>query len=226
MKGFLYISKYLLPFLIAICIFGFSFSFYLSSQIAPSDFQQGENYRMIFIHVPAAWLSMFCYTLVGFYSALYIIFRNFLMDILALVNAFIGIVFTVITLLTGCLWGYPVWGTYWVWDARLVSFLVLFFLYIGYLLLRKFLAVDGFKPHISVPIIGVLGLINIPIIRMSVEWWSTLHQGASLTKFGSSLDIVMLFPMLSFAITFLFFTWLVAIYCFRYYYLKLQYNLI
>ncbi len=152
---------------------------YIGFFVAPTDAQQGEVYRIIFIHVPAAWMSMFLYLVMAFWAALGLALNTRLSAMMAAALAPTGALFTFIALWTGSLWGRPTWGTYWVWDARLTSELILLFLYLGFIALRA--AID--EPRRADRAAGVLalvGVVNVPIIYYSVQWWNTLHQGASV----------------------------------------------
>ena len=148
--------------------------------IAPTDHQQGEVYRIIFIHVPAAWMSMFIYLVAAFHAALHLVFNTRLSAMMARALAPTGALFTVIALWTGAVWGKPTWGTWWVWDARLTSELILLFLYLGYLGLVSAID-DPRRADRGGAILLLAGVINVPIIYFSVQWWSTLHQGASIS---------------------------------------------
>jgi heme exporter protein C len=148
--------------------------------IAPSDHQQGESYRIIFIHVPAAWMSMIIYLAMAFWAAMGLIFNARLASMFALALAPTGALMTFIALWTGSLWGKPTWGTYWVWDARLTSELILLFLYLGFLSLHAAIE-DTRKADRSAAVLAIVGVVNIPIIYFSVKWWNTLHQGASVS---------------------------------------------
>ena len=186
---------------------------YFSLFISPVDSQQGEVYRIIFIHVPSAWMSMLIYLVMGFWSFIGLIFNTRLSFILSHACAKTGAVMCLIALVTGSIWGKPTWGTWWVWDARLTSELVLFFLYIGYISLFK--SIESFKKADQVcAYIAIFGTINIPIIYFSVKWWATLHQGASLSfDGGSQIDSVMLISLL--IMTFAFWFYCIAIILFR-----------
>ena len=177
------------------------------------DSQQGEVYRIIFIHVPSAWMSMLIYLVMGFWSFIGLIFNTRLSFILSHACAKTGAIMCLIALVTGSIWGKPTWGTWWVWDARLTSELVLFFLYIGYISLFK--SIESFKKADQVcAYIAIFGTINIPIIYFSVKWWATLHQGASLSfDGGSQIDSVMLTSLL--IMTFAFWFYCIAIILFR-----------
>lgn len=170
--------------------------------MAPPDYQQGETVRIMFIHVPSAWLSMACYSLIAISSAGYLIWRHPLADVSAKAAAPIGATFTLLALLTGSLWGKPMWGAYWVWDARLTSVLILFFLYLGLIALRGAVDDPG-KAGRAAAILSLIGAVNIPIIKFSVNWWNTLHQPASVFRAGGpSIDPSLLIPLFVMAIAF------------------------
>ena len=170
--------------------------------VAPTDAQQGEVYRIIFIHVPAAWLSMFIYVVMACWAALGLAFNTRLSGMMANALAPTGALFTFIALWTGSLWGRPTWGTYWVWDARLTSELVLLFLYLGFIALQAAID-DPRRADRAGALLAIVGGVNIPIIHYSVVWWNTLHQGASvsLTK-SPSMAKTMLLGMLLMALAF------------------------
>ncbi|MBA3581424.1 MAG: heme ABC transporter permease [Gammaproteobacteria bacterium] len=173
--------------------------------IAPPDYQQGESVRIIYIHVPAAWISMFAYALMALAAGISLIWRIKLADVIATSCAPIGAVFTVIALVTGSLWGKPTWGTYWMWDARLTSELILLFIYLGVIALRNAIE-DPRNSSSAACVLSVVGVVILPIIHYSVEWWNTLHQPASIMKFGKpSVDVSMLIPLLISAIGFQFY---------------------
>ena len=162
---------------------------------APPDYQQGATVRIMFIHVPAAWLSMFVYACLAGASFLALVFRHVLADCAAQAAAPLGAGFTLLALVTGSLWGRPMWGTWWVWDARLTSVLALFLLYIAYMALRGAID-DEAKAGRAAAILALVGLVNLPIIHWSVNWWNTLHQGASvLRKDGPAMPPVYLWPL-------------------------------
>jgi len=175
---------------------------YIGFFVAPTDAQQGEVYRIIFIHVPAAWLSMFIYVVMAFWAALGLAFNTRLSGMMANALAPTGALFTFIALWTGSLWGRPTWGTYWVWDARLTSELVLLFLYLGFIALQAAID-DPRRADRAGALLAIVGGVNIPIIHYSVVWWNTLHQGASVsvTK-GASMQSQMLSAMLLMALAF------------------------
>ncbi len=148
--------------------------------IAPTDFQQGEAYRIIFIHVPTAWMSMFVYVVMGFWSVLALAFNARLSAMMAQALAPTGAIMTFVALWTGALWGRPTWGTYWAWDARMTSELILLFLYFGVMALRNAID-DPRRADRACAVLTIVGTVNIPIIYFSVQWWNTLHQGASVS---------------------------------------------
>lgn len=163
---------------------------------APADYQQGDSFRIIYVHVPAAWLSMFVYMVMAVSGAIALIWRMKLAEMVMVSCAPIGAGFTFIALVTGSLWGKPMWGTWWVWDARLTSELILLFLYLGVIGLYSAIE-DKRMASRAVAILALVGIVNIPIIHYSVEWWNTLHQGATVTKFDKpSIHIDMLIPLL------------------------------
>ena len=153
---------------------------YVGFFVAPTDHQQGEAYRIIFIHVPAAWMSMFIYVVMACWAAAGLVFNTRLSGMMASALAPTGALFTFVALWTGALWGKPTWGTWWVWDARLTSELILLFLYFGFIALQAAIE-DPRRADRAGAIIALTGLVNIPIIYFSVQWWSTLHQGASVS---------------------------------------------
>lgn len=163
---------------------------------APADYQQGDSYRIIFIHVPTAALSLSIYLSMAICGAIFLIWRMKLAAMVAQACAPLGAAYTFLSLVTGALWGKPMWGTYWVWDARLTSQLILLFLYLGVMALREAIE-DRDQGARAAALLAVVGSINIPIIKYSVEWWHTLHQGATIFKFDRpSMDPAMLWPLL------------------------------
>jgi len=163
---------------------------------APEDYQQGDTVRMMFIHVPASWLALFVYLCLGVASFLSLVFRHALADAAAKSAAPLGAVFTALALITGSLWGKPMWGTWWVWDARLTSVLVLFLFYLGYIALRAAMD-DETKGGRAAAILALVGLINLPIVKFSVDWWNSLHQGASVFRAeGPAMTNDYLIPLL------------------------------
>ena len=175
---------------------------YISFFVAPTDAQQGESYRIIFIHVPAAWMSMFLYLVMGFWSGVGLVLNTRLSSMVATALAPTGALFTFIALWTGALWGKPTWGTWWVWDARLTSELILLFLYIGFMALQAAID-DQRRADKAGAVLALVGVVNIPIIYFSVQWWSTLHQGASVSmKSAPTMATTMLLGMLIMALGF------------------------
>jgi heme exporter protein C len=170
--------------------------------VAPADYQQGDSYRIMFIHVPSAWMSLFVYVVMAGAGAVGLIWHMKLAEIIAISSAPIGASFTFLALVTGSIWGKPMWGTWWVWDARLTSELILLFLYLGVIALYN--AIDDKRTAArATSILALVGVVNIPIIHYSVEWWNTLHQGPTVTKFGApSIDLRMLIPLLIMAVAF------------------------
>ncbi len=173
---------------------------YISFFVAPTDAQQGEAYRIIFIHVPAAWMSMFIYVVMAFWAGIGLAFNTRLSSMLASALAPTGALMTFIALWTGALWGKPMWGTWWVWDARLTSELILLFLYFGFMSLQAAID-DPRRADKAGAVIALVGVINVPIIYFSVKWWNTLHQGASVSLTRSpSMATTMLAGMLLMAL--------------------------
>jgi len=175
---------------------------YLGFFVAPTDFQQGEGYRIIFVHVPASWMSMVIYLAMAFWALLGFTLNTRISGMMTQALAPTGAMFTFLSLWTGALWGKPMWGTWWVWDARLTSELILFFLYVGYIALTSAID-DPRRADRAGGLLALVGAVNVPIIYFSVKWWNTLHQGASLsvTK-GSSMAQTMLWAMLLMALAF------------------------
>jgi heme exporter protein C len=176
-------------------VFG-SAGLYLGFLVAPTDAQQGEGYRIIFLHVPASWMSMFIYLVMAFWAALGLAFNTRLSGMMATALAPTGALFAFLSLWTGALWGKPMWGAWWVWDARLTSELILLFLYIGFIALQSAID-DPRRADKAGAILALVGVVNVPIIYFSVKWWNTLHQGSSvsLTK-SPSMAMTMLWGML------------------------------
>ena len=162
---------------------------------SPEDYQQGDAVRIMYVHVPSAWLASFLFFSLAISCIFYLVWKHPLADLISNAIAPIGAIFSVLTLATGSLWGKPMWGTWWVWDARLTSMLILFFFYLGYMLLSNAFErkIDGSK---SASVLAIIGLINLPIIKFSVDWWHTLHQPSSILRMdGPSIDKEMLLPL-------------------------------
>ncbi len=175
---------------------------YLALVAAPPDYQQGEAVRIMYIHVPAAWMALSAYLFIAVASGVALVARHPLAEIAARAGAPIGAAFTLVCLATGSLWGRPMWGTWWVWDARLTSVLVLFFLYLGYIALVNAFD-DPTRGARAGSVLALVGVVNLPIIKFSVDWWNTLHQPASVLRFGGpSIALSMLVPLLVMALGF------------------------
>ena len=170
--------------------------------LAPTDYQQGESYRIIFIHVPSAWMSLFIYMVMAVCGVVILVWRMKIAEVVLISSASIGASFTFLALATGSLWGKPMWGTWWVWDARLTSELILLFLYLGVIGLHGAIEDKRIAAR-AVAILAIVGMVNIPIIHYSVEWWNSLHQGPTVTKFDKpSIHWSMLIPLLLMALAF------------------------
>ncbi|ANK74185.1 MULTISPECIES: heme ABC transporter permease [Ensifer] len=204
---FLALADRLLPWLSGLTALFFVAGVWLSFT-TEGDYQQGETVRIMYVHVPAAWLSMMCYSVMALAALGTLVWRHPLADVSSRAAAPIGACFTFLALVTGSLWGKPMWGTWWVWDARLTSVFVLFLMYLGLMALNR--AIDDPARSSKVSAILVLvGFVNIPIIKFSVEWWNTLHQPASVMRLdGPTIDPEFLWPLIVMAIAFtlLFFT--------------------
>jgi heme exporter protein C len=192
----------LVPVFAVLAVILIGIGLYLSFFVAPTDYKQGEGYRIIFVHVPAAWMSMFIYLVMAGWAALGLILNTRLSAMMAQALAPTGALFTFVALWSGAVWGKPMWGAWWVWDARLTSELILFFLYIGFIALQG--AIDeARRADRAGAILLLVGVVNIPIIYFSVKWWNTLHQGASVSVTGgSSMAATMLITMLIMALGF------------------------
>lgn len=163
---------------------------------SPPDYQQGETVRIMYVHVPAAWMALGCYIAMALAGISFLVWKNPLSELAGITTAYVGAAFTAICLITGMLWGKPMWGTWWVWDARLTSVLVLFFFYLGYISLYRAFDDAGHGAKMAA-ILSIFGIINIPIIKFSVDWWNTLHQPASIIRSGGiAIHSDMLTPLL------------------------------
>ena len=202
---FLRIANPILPWCAWLAGLAIAAGLYLGLVQAPADYQQGETVRIMYVHVPSAWMALFVYTNMAIASATAIIWRHPLGFLIAKASAPIGACFTFISLATGSLWGKPMWGTWWVWDARLTSVLVLLFLYLGHIALTN--AFDNpARGAKAAAILALVGFVNIPIIKFSVEWWNTLHQPASLVRLdGPAIDPSMLTPLMLMGAAFTFY---------------------
>ncbi len=184
------------PICLTIALVLFVIGFYIGFFEAPVDARQGNSYRIMFIHVAAAWLSMFLYVLMAVCSGIGLLRNAKMSFILAQAMAPTGALFAFVCLFCGAFWGRPTWGTYWVWDARLTSELILFFLYLGFIALHAAIE-DPRRADRASSVISLVGVVNVPIIYFSVQWWNTLHQGASITSRGTSIAPVMLYALLT-----------------------------
>jgi heme exporter protein C len=209
---FLALAERLLPWLAAATALAFVAGLYLAWFVAPDDYQQGATVKIMFIHVPNAWLAMAVWTFMSAAALGTLVWRHPLADVAARSAAPLGAAFTLLCLITGSLWGRPMWGAYWVWDARLSSVLVLFLMYLGLLALWNAVEEPGRAGRLAA-ILTLVGAINLPIVKFSVDWWNTLHQPASVVRLGGSAihpDILMPLLAMTAAFFLLFFTLLVA----------------
>ena len=193
---FLRFANAVLPWCTWISVALITAGIYFSFAAAPADYQQGQTVRIMYVHVPAAWMAMFTYAFIVIASATGLIWKHPIAHISATAAAPVGACFTLVCLVTGSFWGKPMWGTWWVWDARLTSVLILFFLYLGFIVLHDAFD-DTSRGARAASILAVVGAINVPIIKFSVDWWNTLHQPASFVKLdGPAIHSSMLIPLL------------------------------
>lgn len=173
----------------------FVLGFYLALFESPIDYQQGEFVRIMYVHVPSAWMSLMIYSIIALSSGCYLIFKTPIANEIAKASAGIGAIFALITLITGSIWGQPIWGTWWVWDARLTSMLILFFFYLSYILTIS--SLKNNRDNKAPSIIAIIGFINVPIVKFSVDFWNSLHQPASIIRIGGpAIDNSMLKPLI------------------------------
>jgi heme exporter protein C len=192
----------LLPWLSISCLLLMLAGLYGGLVMAPADYQQGDSFRIIYVHVPSAWMSLFIYMVMAVSGGIALVWRMKLAEVFVISSAPVGASFTFLALVTGSLWGKPMWGAWWVWDARLTSELLLLFLYIGVIALYGAIE-DKRTAARAVSILALVGVVNIPIIHYSVEWWNTLHQGPTVTKLDKpSIHVSMLIPLLLMAVAF------------------------
>lgn len=192
---FLRLAGLVIPWLGAVTIICITAGLYMAFFASPADYQQGETVRIMYVHVPSAWIALSSYLGLGISALFFLVWRHPLADVAARAIAPVGTVFAILTLATGSLWGRPMWGTWWVWDGRLTSMLVLLFFFIGYLALASGFerSERGARPA---AILALVGCINLPIVKFSVDWWNTLHQPASILRSGGvSIDSSMLWPL-------------------------------
>jgi heme exporter protein C len=191
-----------MPWLVAATLFAFAIGLEQAWFVAPDDYQQGATVKIMFLHVPCAWLSMFCWGVMTAASLGTLVWRHPLADVAAKAAAPIGAAFTFLTLFTGSMWGRPMWGTYWQWDARLTSVLVMFIMYLGIIALWRTVE-DPSRAGRAAAVLTLVGAVNLPIIKFSVDWWNTLHQPASVFRIGGpAIDKSILVPLFAMAIAF------------------------
>jgi heme exporter protein C len=201
-KYFYQLAGKLLPFIWLVCLSLFAYGLFAGLVLAPPDYQQGDAYRIIYIHVPAAALSLSVFVIMAIAASIYLIWRIKLADVVAKVSAPIGASFAFLALVTGSLWGKPMWGTWWIWDARLTSELILLFLYMGIIALRSAISNTDASGR-AASILILVGVVDIPIIHYSVNWWNTLHQKATLLQFAKpTLAPEMMYPLLAMLLAF------------------------
>jgi len=204
-QNFYRISEKLIPWFLYPFIVLTLVGLYWGLFASPADYQQGDSVRIMYVHVPAAWMSLLIYVVMAIAGAIGLIWQIKLANVVASVSAPIGAAFTFLALVTGAVWGKPMWGTWWVWDARLTSELILLFLYLAYMSLNN--AFDNPKTAAKASsVLAIVGLVNIPIIYYSVEWWNSLHQGSSVsvTKVSMQIDMFIALMLMSFAFKFLY----------------------
>ena len=193
---FLKLISALQPWAMGVSVLCLAAGLYFALIVSPADYQQSETVRIMYVHVPASWMAMFCYSAMAGASAVGLIWRHLTAFVVARATAPIGAAFTFLALATGSLWGKPMWGTWWVWDARLTSVLILLFLYLGYMALEGAFD-DRSRGARAAAILAIVGAVNVPIIKFSVGWWNTLHQPASVVKIdGPAIHSSMLTPLL------------------------------
>ncbi len=209
---FLRLANVIQPWALAVTVALLALGLYFALFASPADYQQGETVRIMYVHVPSAWLALFIYTSMAVASGMALVWKHPLADIIAKASSPIGASFTFVCLLTGALWGKPMWGTWWEWDARLTAMLVLFFLYLGHMALLNAFD-DATRGQRAAAVLALAGFVNVPIIKFSVDWWNTLHQPASVVKMGGpAIHSSMLLPLMLMAVGFTtFFVWLLLV---------------
>lgn len=215
-KCFFYLSHKAIPWLGMLFLFSFSYGLIGGLIFAPADYLQGDGFRIIYVHVPCAFISLFIYAVMTYSAIAHLIWRFKLAPFIIQHSAPIGASFTFLALLTGSLWGKPMWGTWWIWDARLTSELILLFLYLGVIIFQSAIAQKQSSSR-AVSILVLIGFIDIPIIHYSVYWWNTLHQGATLTLFNRpAIHSSMLYPLLAMIFSFLVYYIVILLFQMRY----------
>lgn len=210
-KNFYPLAGRLIPWFWGLTIILLAVGLYMGFFVAPTDYKQGESYRIIYIHVPAAWMSMFIYLVMAVYAIIGLAWKVRLAEMMATALAPTGAMFTFLALWTGAFWGKPTWGTYWVWDARLTSELILLFLYIGFMSLQSAID-DPRRASRASALLAIVGVVNLPIIYFSVRWWNTLHQGASVSPtMAPKMASIMLTTMLIMSVAFWMYTIVVVL---------------
>jgi heme exporter protein C len=214
-KTFYVTSTPWLPWLAVTFMICFIYGIVAGLFIAPADYQQGDGFRIMYVHVPSALVAMGIYVVMAISALLTLVFRIKLAALCMSCSAPIGAWFTLLALVTGSIWGKPMWGTWWIWDARLTSVLILFFLYVGFIALQSVIAHPLYRDRAG-SIIALVGIINLPIIHYSVIWWNTLHQGPSISKFAApSIASSMLYPLLAMIAAFFLFYFLMVVWRMR-----------
>ncbi|GAB5471362.1 MAG: heme ABC transporter permease [Rhodospirillales bacterium] len=199
---FLRIADRVLPWVTLLACLLIAAGLYMGLVAAPQDYQQGDTVRIMYVHVPSAWMALFVYLVVASASASGLIWRHPLAFVIARAAAPLGAAFTFLALVTGSLWGKPMWGTWWVWDGRLTSMLLLFFIYLGYIALSEAFD-DPQRGQKAAAILALVGVVNLPVIKFSVDWWATLHQPASVFRLdGPTIHPDLLWPLLIMALGF------------------------
>lgn len=212
-KNFYRLTKQLFPWLLLLATGFFIYGYIGGLILAPADYQQGNGFRILYVHVPSAFLSLMIYSFMAVNAVIFLVWRIKVSDVLIRASAPLGAWFTLLALVTGALWGKPMWGTFWIWDARLTSEMVLFFLYIGLIALQSSIE-DSEQAARAGALLLVIGFVDIPIIHYSVYWWNTLHQGASLSLLEKpKIEASMLYPLLSMIAAFIFYS--AAVLCIR-----------
>jgi heme exporter protein C len=201
---FLRVARMILPFAWSAAVAFFAVGLYWGLVVAPPDYQQGETVRIMYVHVPAAWMALLIYSVMAALSASAYVFRHPLADAAAKAAAPIGACFCFLALATGSIWGKPMWGAWWVWDGRLTSMFVLFLLYLGYMAVWQAIE-EPWRAAAIARVVALVGFINVPIVKFSVEWWWSMHQGASVFRTdGSTIDAAIRYPLYAMGLAYLF----------------------